>query len=274
MSDSHLGSKGWLRLLLEPVARFCLRRSFKIQEILEALKEALVSSAESEMLASGLKPTVNRISIMTGIHRSDVQRLLSEEGGNKNTVNIINRVIGAWQNDQRFINSRRQARILTFDGKVGEFADLVSSVTADLNPYTVLFELERLGAIKKTDRGVQLIAHELIIRADTAAALAHLAKDSGDLHAAVEENIFENDPLPNLHLRTEFDNISSSKLPRIRRWLLKEGTAFHRRANRFLAAFDRDLSKSEISDADRARVSLCSFSYTSSPKVREDIENG
>ena len=254
-----------LRLLLLPVMRFCLRRSLKFQEIVEACKGALVDAARDEIDALGGRATTNRISIMTGIHRADIARL---EGGvdNESKVrapsNLVSRVLSRWQVDERFMTVSGKPRVLTFDGKQGEFAKLVDAVSSDPNPYSVLQEMERIGAVEITPRGVHLKTKEYIISADAESTFAHLAQDSEDLIVAVEENIAGDADEPNLHLRTEYDNIGASSLPVIRRWLLQEGSSSHRRIRQFLAKYDRDTNKKRRDSSPRVRVSLCSFSRT------------
>ncbi len=261
-----------LKLLLLPVMSFCLRRSLKLQEIIEACKSSLVHAAERELERIGERNTINRISIMTGIHRADVQRLASDDQENvvKAPVNIINRLISQWQVDKRFITSNSKPRVLTFDGKDGEFAELLRSVSADPNPYTVLLELERIAAVEITTRGVRLLTKEYIINADVSQSFEHLSQDSDDLINAVEQNVFSTQTELNLHLRTEYDNIGSKALPGIRRWLLKEGSAFHNHIREYLSGFDRDTNKHLRDDSPAIRVAVGSYSRTDS-KVSKSV---
>ena len=251
-----------LKLLLLPVMRFCLRRSLKLQEVVEACKAALIEAAEKEIAHLGGRATINRLSLMTGIHRADVLRLSKGEEvkSDKTSANIVNRLIAQWQSDKRFVTSTGKPRILTFDGKEGEFAKLINSVSSDPNPYSILFELERIGAVETTPRGIRLKTQEYIISSDVKQSFSHLAQDSDDLITAVEENIFVSPEDPNLHLRTEYDNIGTKSLPVIRRWLVKEGSAFHRRMREFLAKYDRDLNKKIVDRSPPVRVAVCSFS--------------
>lgn len=251
-----------VKLLLLPVMRFCLRHSLKFQEIIEASKSSLVQAAEQELERLGERVTINRLSIMTGIHRVDVQRLV---GGEDKAVassasNIINRVISRWQVDDRFRNADGTPRVLTFDGKGGEFAELLRSVSSDPNPYSVLVELERIGGVELTPDGVRLRTREYITNSDVGQSFQHLAQDSDDLISAVEENVFRQQDEPNLHLRTEYDNIPSTHVSGIRHWLLSEGSAFHRRVRDYLSVFDRDVNKELADDSLAVRISVGSYS--------------
>jgi hypothetical protein len=67
----------------------------------------------------------------------------------------------------------------------------------------------------------------------------------------------------NLHIHTEYDNVPTKDLPKIRAWLLDQGKAFHRRAREYLSRFDRDVSRtSSESDSGSGRVIVTAFSWT------------
>ncbi len=73
--------------------------------------------------------------------------------------------------------------------------------------------------------------------------------------------------MSNLHLRTDFDNIYTSEIIPIRRWLIAEGKAFHKRAREFLSRFDKDLNE-DVDETRKAggKIVLTSFSFSSSPE--------
>ena len=61
--------------------------------------------------------------------------------------------------------------------------------------------------------------------------------------------------------RTEYDNISISDFPEIRKWLIKEGAAFHNKARGYLSQFDLDINPKPDHEGG-ARVTVGTFSYT------------
>lgn len=87
---------------------------------------------------------------MTGIHRKDVDRLILGERKVDPATDVFTRVFGQWQNDKRFSKNGRP-KALDLGGEAVYFAKLVQSVSKEHNPYTVLFELERLGFIKRQE---------------------------------------------------------------------------------------------------------------------------
>ena len=242
------------------MVRFCLRRSLKLQEIIEATKGAMLEVAQEEQRKSNSEASVSRLSIMTGIHRGDVIRLSNGAAEKQPLPNIITRVIGQWRSDRRFHTADGRPRVLEFDSKTSEFASLVKSVSHDLNPYTVLFELERIEAVERTNRGLKLVAKNLILKEDAQAAFKHLSLDADDLISSVEENVFQVQPIKNLHLKTEYDKVGKKNLEKIRKWFLVEGSAFHDRARNFLSQFDQDINPSAKKDSSYARIAISTFS--------------
>lgn len=86
---------------------------------------------------------------MTGLQRRDVSRISGDRQSPTKDVTLLIRVVGQWSADKRFSNSRGKGRSLGVSGVNSEFAKLVKLVSKDLNPHTILFELERLGIIRR-----------------------------------------------------------------------------------------------------------------------------
>ena len=86
-----------------------------------------------------------------------------------------------------------------------------------------------------------------------------LAHDMNELICSVEQNVFEAPEVPNLHLSTTYDNISEEAFPEIRKWVVDEGSRFHRRVREYLAKFDKDVDP-QIKGKSNKKISVCSFS--------------
>jgi hypothetical protein len=260
-----------LRTLLRPLARFCLRSSLKIQDIIDAFKEVLIQTASEELLKAGHEATTSRLSVMTGLQRKDINRLKESPESKESNANFLARVVGQWQYNADFAKPLGKPRALTFEGAESEFATLVKSVSTDLNPYTVLFELERTSQVVKDGKYLKLNARvfELQGEGKYSDTLDLVGKDWDDSLAAASQNILETPQVPNLHLRTEFNNICKEDLPKIREWLLDRGTTLHEEARSFLAQFDKDVNPRLYKKSGGVRVSLGSYSYAQDTKEEE-----
>lgn len=270
-----------LRRLLRPAVRFCLRRSVKIQDLIRALKFEFVHVAKEELARESHVSSVSRLSAMTGLQRKDLKQLLDDGSSSKNlegsSGNLMFRVINRWSQDRRFIKGNGKPRALTTEGLESEFSKLVRTVSTDLNHHTLLFELERLGFIRRDGNYVHLLTNVYSNQNNTIEALADSTQDLDDLYRAVEENLGSDGSDLNLHARTAYDSISSVDIPRIRKWIFEKGVEFHKQVRAYLAQFDRDLSQpGKSSGDDRSRIVFGTFSFSEkcdkSEEEREDDE--
>lgn len=256
--------------LLRPLARFCLRRSLKLQEFIETAKTVFLQVAAEEIEREGAAVSTSRLSVITGLHRRDVMRLFRKQETKLSAdTSIVARVIGQWQQDSRFSTRSGKPLPLRFEGRNSEFMQLVRSVSKDLNPYTVMFELERIGAVSKDGDTIRLESNVYVPSGDIKEALSLLASDSADLAEAVEENIFRPQELPNLHIKTQYDNICPEFIPEIRKWFLDRGGIFHEEARKFLAKFDKDLNPKLADKEGGARAAVGTFSVVEVNETEE-----
>lgn len=258
-----------------PIARFCLKNSIKVQPAIEALKESFIIEAKNTLSTSDTKANVSRVSIITGLHRRDVTRLIDENNivrPKRDTFlgqSILVRVIGQWLNDERFLNEKKQPKVLSTEGNNSEFAELCSSISKDINSGTILFELQRIKAIEFNNKNAKLIINIYSPKdANVEESIDILTADVGDLIDAAAENIFDQSKIPNLHIKTEYDNIPVKYLDEIKKWAIEVGNKFHQEAREFLSKYDRDINKKVSSEEGRARVSIGTFSY------QETVDNG
>lgn len=251
----------YLQWLLLPLARFCLRKGYAIQHFVRVAKVVFAQAAEEELRRSGEKVNVSRISALSGLTRDEVARITrSAQPLPQGPVTLLGRVLAQWEQDSEFTTGRGQPRQLTFAGDDSEFHRLVSRVSKHLNPGTVLFELERIGVVEKRGSRVRR-ARQLLGRSENPEdAYRLLAAELDSLIQCVDENVWHPRELSNLHVRTEYDNIYLSSLPEIRRWLIDEGKAFHRKVRDYLSSFDRDVSSEQRGDPAGGRVVVSVFS--------------
>lgn len=254
-----------LTLLIAPIVRLCLKHGIKLGELIDALKRVFIEQACKQLERSGDSISNSRITLMTGVHRTDVAAIRVEPAFEPKERHTASDVISQWRYDKRFCLRHGKPRPLHFDGKTSEFADLVKSVSNSVSPYTVAFELERLGMIKRSKDGrLSLVTRVYVPKGDPQAILEMLGEDANDLYQAVEQNAFRAETQqPNHHLKTEYRNVPAEALADIQLWLSREGSALHERARNYLSRFDRDLNP-EASGAGTYRVAIASFSLVDS----------
>jgi Family of unknown function (DUF6502) len=262
--------------LARPLVRLCLRHGVKLGELIDSLKRVYVESAEADLESRHETISVSRISLMTGVHRTDVAAIRTEGKFSPRERHTASNVITQWRCDPRFCAKRGAPRPLTCEGKQSEFAELVRSVSQSISPYTVSFELERLGMVKRLKDGrMKLTTRVFVPKNDPALILEMLGEDASDLYDSVDENAFfdgDGQP-PHHHLKTEFTNVPNECLPKVRHWLWREGAAFHERARNFLSRFDRDTSPEDLKGTGTNRIAVASFSRVDVCRTRHTDQN-
>ncbi len=252
-----------LRQLCLFLVRFCLKHSVNFQELEEILRKAYLEEASEEIIREGEKISDSRLSIITGLSRREVQRLRQSGLEAQSSPGLIYKVIGLWQNNSKFLSGSKKPKPLSYGFEKSEFNKLVYMVSKDLNAATVLFELERVNAIKKEGELISLIAHSYIPKGDAALGFSILSKDLTELTEIVEENVFFKPALANLHLKTSYDRIRKNGVMEIKKWLLKEGHDFHARARAFISQFDQDVNPDLQYNEDFTQVTLGTFGRAS-----------
>jgi hypothetical protein len=262
----HNASALLLKNLLRPVVRFALRRGIKVRTIIEELKSLLVEEAQRELVRTNEERTVSKLSIMTGLQRRDVQRVSTPSSEPSQHLDLMTRIIGTWTTHERFSRGAKP-RALSFDGPASDFSELVKSISMDLNPSTVLFELERLGLVARVGTELELLWDAYQISGDSDDAYTLLERDIRSLVEGVDRNISAASPVPNLHISTYFDNVTINEARSIREWLLQKGAAFHAEAREFIGSLDKDINPTRYAEPGGMKVTLTSFSLCELPEV-------
>lgn len=229
-----------LARLLRPILRYCLRHNIKHSDLANVLRQELVSLAMEELQASGEKWNVSRLSVMTGLHRREIDRLAINKDHLPRRTHLLNRLVGLWQSDERFSFKNGKPRPLAEQGEGASFRDLIDQVSRELNPATVLFELERSGLVKRENGKVTLKSEAFIPQGDAEQVLQLVSTDVNTLISAAEDNLSGDPKRSHLHLTTHFDNVDPKDVSVVKGWIINQGFQFHDKVRKYLARFDRD----------------------------------
>lgn len=263
MKDFRRSREQMLGLMLKPALRFCLKHAIGVHKLIELAKQALVEITAEAMHEAGEKINVSRISAATGLNRREVARIMRQEQKLVELPHLASRVTNRWENDAEFTTSNGRPRVLSYRGKASEFHKLVSKVSKDLNPGTILKELERREAVTRLASGVKLVSGTNFHVATPTKGLELLAQDAATLIEAVEENLYSQQEVRNMHIRTDYDNILISRLPEVRAWIFEHGKNYHREVREFLSQYDKDVSPHAGPDeSGGGKVVVTSFSHT------------
>lgn len=261
-----------LAFVLGPVVTLCLRFGLKLQELIEVAKGSLVHAAMQRLTAEGAPLRTTALSLMTGVHRKDVDRIRLDAPPPPSQSNLIMKIMGLWQSHPDYITKQGLPRVLSESDEHDEFGALVRRVSKEINPKTIIRELERMSAIERTPRGIRLKDESFVPEGDWQSGWKIAEADMEDFLRCVEENIFTPQQPKHLHARTSYDNIDPAQLPEIKKWLVHEGLLFHQRVREYLSKHDKDTNPYHQFEGPGARVVVSAFSFVDSGKKEDSSD--
>jgi hypothetical protein len=220
MTDSTL--KNASHRLLKPLVRILIRYGIPFGEFREIAKQTYVEVAEEDFKIPNRKQTVSRISMLTGIQRKEVARLITEHNDVEETIdagyNRGVRVISGWHRDSEFLDEQGEPLALPLDGEQGSFSALVKRYSGDLPVRAVLDELERVGSIQRdaADMIRPISQSGYIPSADKNAQFNIMGQSVLDLLNTLNHNIENDNGNTRLQLTTAYDNLPRSAVERFK----------------------------------------------------------
>ena len=249
-----------LRTLLEPLVRLLLKRGVSCGDFFTLIKRVYVDVAEREFQVEGRKQSTSRISLLTGLTRKEVSKLVGESdaertGHDRARVNRAARVLSGWVQDPDFANGQGTPASLPFDSDAGpSFSSLVRRHGGDVPPRAVLDELVRVGAVGRLKDGrIRAIERAYVPVADEAEKLVILGTDVADLISAIDHNLSDDSPEPFYQRKVAYDSLPADSLPALRKLVRRDAQRLLERLDREMAERDTDVNTT-ASDAPNKRA--------------------
>lgn len=249
--------------ILHALVRVLLRHGVSYHSFCDLAKQAYVDVARDEFALPGRKPSISRISVLTGLTRKDVQRLLNTAaatgGSAGERYNRAARVVAGWVRDADFHDSEGAPRVLPFDGPAG-FSELVRRHSGDVTPRAVLDELERVGTVERDASGsIRLLARGYIPRRSDLAKLAILGSDVSLLIGTIDHNIQDIDQ-PHFQRKVMYDNLPIEAVEPLRLLAARQGQELLELLDAWMAQHDRDANPS-VRGTGRRRAGMGVFYF-------------
>ncbi len=191
-----------VRMLLRPLVHLLLSRQVTFPILAGLLKQLYIEVASDEFAIAGKRLTDSRINLLTGIHRKDVRRLREQPDdltppSRPKSVTLGAEIVARWTDLREFQDEQGRPRALPRKAVAGEtsFDDLVSSVSQDIRPRSVLDEWRRLGVVELDDRDRVVLNRDAFIPSRSFEEKAHsLGHTLHDHIAAGAHNLAEGEP--------------------------------------------------------------------------------
>lgn len=234
--------------LLRPLVRMLLKGGVPYKTFSNLVKWLFVDVAVKEFDVGSRKHSISRVSVVTGLTRKEVARLLRLErpidAQSAEKYNRAARVIAGWRRDPDFRDKRGAPAALEFKGEGATFSELVRRYSGDMPPRALLDELLRTGSVTRLKKGRLKLANRSYVPANDRIMKLHiLGVDVGHLMATIAHNLEVGEAGGEgafFQRKVKYDNIPEEALPQVRVIAAEACQHLLEKLDAWLATKDRD----------------------------------
>jgi len=200
------------RRVLQPLVRVLIRFGISAGEF-KAIVDSVYAHTGSEYLTSqGERVTYSRLAVITGINRSVLPGILATpqdrfQPRSDTQVHRAARVLTGWHDDAHFQTRTGEPALLPIRGGSRSFQELVHRYSGGVYFQTLLSELIRVGAVRRTGSRVRALRRSPNVSGANPDSLYEAGEAAGDLLATLEYNLnartHEQLPVRSLKLRVD-----------------------------------------------------------------------
>ncbi len=204
--------------VLRSLVRLFIKQGVAYPQIIEILKELYVKEVHQTLEESGERVTHSRISIMSGVHRKDVKRLLEIADLNEQPerkVSATSRILSIWCGSDTYLDNEGNPVSLPRTSQTENeisFDGLISSQISDVRPRAIFDDWLNREIIRLDENGLIHLVHESIFPGkEQEEKLYYFARNTADHIAACDYNLTHSDhSLPERSLF--FDGLSQQSI--------------------------------------------------------------
>lgn len=248
-----------LTVLLRPLIRILLRHGIPCDVLSMVARQVYVRVAAEEFVLPGKKQTTSRVSILTGLTRKEVRRIMTtadvKDQAATDRYNRAARVITGWARDKAFHDKAGDPLALPVEGETASFGALVRCYSGDMPVRAMLDELVRVGAVRMTQDGrIRLQARFYVPEQSETDKLHILGTDTADLIATIGHNL-NAQAVPRFQRKVMYDNVPAEAVQEFQRLSANRAQAFLEGIDRWLSKRDRDVNPA-VKGTGRKRVGI------------------
>jgi hypothetical protein len=233
--------------ILKPLIRILLRSGISYGTFADIAKRQFIDVAQKEFSIEGRKQSVSRVSVITGLTRKEVRRIVGlnqpEDIRNQDRYNRASRVVAGWRRDKDFLDQEGKPMLLQVSGTPNSFQELVKRYSGDIPYRAVLDELEADGSVKSLDENQIKLTHRAYLpKTDESMKFHILGVDTGFLIDTINHNLKGKDQPPRFQRKVLYDNLPEEALPEFRRLSSVSAQDLLEKLDKWLSRHDRDLN--------------------------------
>ena len=272
-------SKAFVRAvtrLMRPLIRALIGQGMTFPYLSNLLKAVYVDVARTDYRVEESEPSVSRLSVLTGLQRKDVNRILYSPPPDQTpppSVSLSARLIGIWTGDPQFIDAEGAPKALprtAEDPGVSSFDSLMRSVSTDVRAKVILDEWARLDVVSIDDAGMVTLNQGAFVPSKGFDEKAYyLGRNVADHMATSVHNLLDDgDPL--FERAVYYDRLTPKSVAQLRERAREVGMQALLELNKdALALADKDEGDAEATE----RMSLGLYYYDGpDEKLADDSE--
>lgn len=265
-----------IRRILRPLIRVLLRNGMAYADLAALLRREFVEVAAEDFTLPGRKQSVSRVSVITGINRKEVKRILEEPTELTSAENNrAARVITGWMRDAEYTDNNNAPRPLSWGvaDAPHRFEALVKKHSGDMPARSVLDELVRVGAVTLNNDTVTLTATGYIPTASNDELLHLSGVAIADLINTIDHNLDPGNKTTRFQLSVAYDDVSHQGVELFRHLSKEKSTELLHYLDSFLSTQDRTVNPS-IEGEGKYRTGLGIYYFEEELQGKEGDSSG
>lgn len=269
-----------MKKVLRPLVRILLRNGVAFADFSAIARRVFVEVASEDFGLPGRKQSVSRISVLTGVNRKEVKRLLDEPQTDKTEQKENNRaarVVNGWMRDDEFRQKSGTPNVLTWGDPDAEggFEALVKRYSGDMTARAILDELIRVGSINfdKEKSKVTLTSNGYVPTASNDELMRLSGESISDLLNTIEHNFTKESEATRLQLSVAYDDVTETGAELFRNLSKEKSLELLNYLDQFLATQDRSVNPS-VKGKGRIRTGLGIYYFEEPVEQPADTQSG
>lgn len=245
MSVANTFMHSLIRKTLRPFVRLLLRYGVGYGDFETVVKRLFIEVADQDFRLENRKQTISRISVLTGITRREIKKILECPESAQEDIFIYNhaaRILTHWLHDSDFHDSFGKPTGLSVNNSgPGSFDSLVKKHGNNTPTRAVLDELKRIGAVQVEDDDIAKMSSVGYVPSMDKQELLKVSFQSvADLLSTIDFNDSNETVTTRLQLSVNYDNVTDDGVDVFRRISREKCRELLLYLDRFLSTQDRD----------------------------------
>jgi hypothetical protein len=255
---------GVLKNVIDPLVDLMFDASVTVHEFCQLVRETAVRTAHGRASIEGGRKSKSRVSIMTGLPRSEVARILKSDDsppGRRLGQHPARKVLAAWFDNPRFLAIDGDPAVLPIFGKRRSFEQLVATHSRGTPVRAMLDELTQMDAVEiLDDQRVKAKSRVPVLTGLTSNAIAVIGERTRDLLDTLRSNL-RSDSTPLFEGTAVLDEADLDMVALLRREIAEQGVSFITSANSLLRRSSARQIRPNTKPSAKCRVGVTVFYF-------------